>query len=161
MVRPAGIYGPGDTRFLKLFKAIHKGRFFMVGSGETLWHPVYIDDLCQGIMLAGTHQAAPGGTYILASAQYNTLNEVAAEVARAVGKPPAKRRLPLWPFTFGARVCETVCAPFGIDPPLHQRRVAFFTKNRAFSIDRARTVLGYAPRFDIEQGFRRTAGLVF
>src|SRR6185295_1927750 len=27
--RPAGIYGPGDVRFLKLFRSIRKGTFFM------------------------------------------------------------------------------------------------------------------------------------
>ncbi|MGF1477307.1 MAG: NAD-dependent epimerase/dehydratase family protein [Geminicoccaceae bacterium] len=161
VVRPAGIYGPGDTRFLKLFKAIHKGVFFMVGSGKTLWHPVYIDDLCEGILLAGTHENAPGRTYVLASAHYNTLNEVAAEVANAVGKPTPKRRLPLWPFVYGAKLCETVCAPLGIAPPLHERRVAFFTKNRAFSIERARAELGYDPQFDIHEGFRRTADWYF
>jgi len=35
IVRPAGIYGPGDLRFLKLFQAIYLRRFRMFGSGET------------------------------------------------------------------------------------------------------------------------------
>ncbi len=30
--RPAGIYGPGDLRFRKLFKGIKTGRFAMIGS---------------------------------------------------------------------------------------------------------------------------------
>ncbi|HJU64108.1 MAG TPA: NAD-dependent epimerase/dehydratase family protein, partial [Gemmatimonadaceae bacterium] len=33
IVRPVGIYGPGDTRFLKLFRGIARGRFVMIGSG--------------------------------------------------------------------------------------------------------------------------------
>jgi hypothetical protein len=37
-VRPAGIYGPGDLRFLKLVKAIHRGWFVIIGSGRTLYH---------------------------------------------------------------------------------------------------------------------------
>ena len=39
-----------------------------------------------------------------------------------------------WP----ARVCEAVCAPLGIEPPIYRRRVDFFTKSRAFDITRAR-----------------------
>ena len=43
--RPAGMYGPGDLRFLKLFKSVNDGRFIMFGSGETFYHLVYADDL--------------------------------------------------------------------------------------------------------------------
>jgi nucleoside-diphosphate-sugar epimerase len=49
-----------------------------------------------------------------------------------------------------------VCAPFGIEPPLHRRRVDFFTKSRAFDITRARTELGYAPSVSVQEGIERT-----
>ena len=51
--RPAGIYGPGDMRFLKLFKTIKHRKFRMFGDGETLYHFTYIDDLVDGIILCG------------------------------------------------------------------------------------------------------------
>ena len=51
--RPVGIYGPGDTRFLKLFKYIHSRKFRMFGSGEVLYHLTFIDDLLDGIELVG------------------------------------------------------------------------------------------------------------
>ena len=52
VVRPGAIYGPGETRLLKLFRAIARGRYAIVGSGRTFYHPVYIDDLVQGFLLA-------------------------------------------------------------------------------------------------------------
>ena len=159
--RPAGIFGPGDLRFLKLFKAVHTRSFWMFGSGETLWHPVYIDDLVDGILLCGEAEAALGRTYILAGDHYVTLNELVAEIAAAVGVPPPRRRLPFWPLAAGAVVCETLCRPFGIDPPLHRRRVAFFVKHRAFSIERARSELGYAPKVPLDEALRRTAAWYF
>jgi nucleoside-diphosphate-sugar epimerase len=58
-------------------------------------------------------------------------------------------------------VCEALCRPFGIDPPLHRRRVAFFVKDRAFSIERARRELGYQPRVPLDEGVRRTAAWYF
>lgn len=155
--RPAGIYGPGDVRFLKLFKAVRNRSFRMFGSGNTLWHPVYVADLVDGIILCGEHPAALGRTFILAARQYVTLNELVAEIADAVGVPPPRGRLPYWPLLAGAIACEQLCRPFGIDPPLHRRRVAFFVKNRAFSIDRAKRELGYSPKVDLEEGLRRTA----
>jgi nucleoside-diphosphate-sugar epimerase len=159
--RPAGIYGPGDLRFLKLFKSIHDRRFRMFGSGETLWHPVYIDDLIDGILLCGEHPDALGRTYILAGDRYVTLNELVREIAAATGVPPPRGRLPYWPLAAGATVCEALCRPFGIDPPLHRRRVAFFVKHRAFSIERARRELGYEPKVALDDGVRRTAAWYF
>ena len=60
VVRPVGIYGPGDTRFLKLFRAIARGRFAMIGSGRTLYHMTYVDDLLEGLLLAARHPAGVG-----------------------------------------------------------------------------------------------------
>jgi dihydroflavonol-4-reductase len=155
--RPAGMYGPGDLRFLKLFKSIHARRFLMFGSGETFYHLVYIDDLVDGILLCGTHPAALGRTYILAGERWVTLNELAREVAAALGVPPPKGRLPYWPLAASAAVCEALCKPLGVEPPLHRRRASFFVKHRAFSIARAQKELGYAPRVSVADGVRQTA----
>lgn len=155
--RPGGIYGPGDLRFLKLFRTIHNRTFRMFGSGETLYHTAYVDDLVDGILLCGEHPKALGQTYILAGDGYVTLNELVKEVALALGVPPPSGRLPFWPLWAGATLCEGVCRPLGIDPPLHRRRVDFFVKNRAFSIEKAKRELGYQPKVPLKEGLRRTA----
>jgi dihydroflavonol-4-reductase len=64
--------------------------------------------------------------------------------------------LPVWPFWAAGAVCEALCAPLKLEPPLYRRRVAFFTKSRAFDITRARTELGYAPRISLREGVRST-----
>ncbi len=65
VVRPVGIYGPGDTRFLKLFRPISKGLFVMIGSGESLYHMTYIDDLVTGFLLAGKRKEALGEVFTI------------------------------------------------------------------------------------------------
>jgi nucleoside-diphosphate-sugar epimerase len=157
VVRPAGIYGPGDLRFLKLFKGIYRRRFLMLGSGETLYHLTYVDDLVEGILLCGEHPAALGQVYILCGDGYLTLNELAAEVARAVGREPPRWHFPLAPVLAAAVVCEAVCRPLRIDPPLHRRRVEFFVKDRAFTHEKARRELGWAPKVPLAEGIERTA----
>jgi nucleoside-diphosphate-sugar epimerase len=161
IVRPAGIYGPGDLRHLKLFKTIYNGQFRMFGSGETLYHPVYIDDLISGIILSSRSPAALGQTYILAGKRYVTLNHLTAAIAAAIGCEPPRGRLPYWPLLAGAAVCEALCKPLQIEPPLHRRRAGFFVKNRAFSIAKARRELGYQPQVDIDEGLQRTAAWYF
>jgi dihydroflavonol-4-reductase len=161
VVRPVGIYGPGDLRFLKLFRAVHSGRFRMFGSGEVPYHLTYIDDLVDGLILCGERPEALGETYILAGDQYVSLNELVRMVAAAVGTRPPRGRLPLWPLLAAAAVCEGVGRPLGIDPPLHRRRVEFFVHPRAFTSEKARRELGYAPRVPLVDGLRWTADWYF
>ncbi|MGE4055304.1 MAG: NAD-dependent epimerase/dehydratase family protein, partial [Vicinamibacterales bacterium] len=88
IVRPTGIYGPGDRRLLKLFRGVARGRFPMLGRGRIYYHLTYIDDLIVGIRLAGEHPAAAGHTYILAGGEYTTLNELVQRIARVAGTNP-------------------------------------------------------------------------
>jgi dihydroflavonol-4-reductase len=156
IVRPIGIYGPGDTRFLKMFRGIARGRFPMLGSGDVYYHLTYIDDLVEGFILAGQTAQAAGRTYLIAGPRYTTLNELARLMASALGARPPWLRLPVWPFWLAGALCETVCVPLGIEPPIYRRRVDFYTKSRAFDTTRARAELGYTPRVDLEEGLART-----
>ncbi len=156
IVRPIGIYGPGDTRFLKMFRGIARRRFPMLGSGDVYYHLTYIDDLVEGFRLAGETPQAAGRTYVIAGPRYTTLNELARLMASALGVAPPWLRLPVWPFWLAGAVCETVCVPLRVEPPLYRRRVDFYTKSRAFDTTRARTELGYVPKVDLEEGLART-----
>jgi nucleoside-diphosphate-sugar epimerase len=159
--RPGGIYGPGDTRFLKLFRAIARKRFFMLGSGEVRYQLIYIDDLVDGILLCGAKESALGNTYILTGETAITLNEFARLVGEAVGMIYKHPKLPLWPAVVAAHVCEAVCTPFRINPPIFPRRLDFFRKERAFRIDKAKRELGFQPKVEPAEGLKRTADWYF
>jgi nucleoside-diphosphate-sugar epimerase len=155
IVRPTGIYGPGDHRLLKLFRNVVRRRPIL-GPGEIYYHLTYVDDLVEGIRLAGEHPAAANRTYILAGGEVTTLNELVRLIAEAAGTPPPRLHLPVWPVWIAGAACEAICAPLGIAPPLYRRRVEFFTKSRAFDISRARREIGYAPQVGLRDGLRRT-----
>lgn len=157
VVRPVGIYGPGDLRFLKLFRSIHRGRFVMIGSGATLYHLTYIDDLVEGFLLAGRSPNALGEVFTIAGRRYTTLNELVALIARVLGKPRPKLRIPFAPVYLASVLCERVCNLVGVSPPLYPRRVEFFSKDRAFDISKARRLLSYEPAVELEDGLERTA----
>ncbi len=156
VARPIGIHGPGDTRFLKMFRGLARRRFPMLGAGTAFYHLTYIDDLVEGFRLCGEVPAARGRTYILAGERYTTLAELVAIVAEELGVPPPRLHLPVWPVWLAGLLCEAVCVPLRIEPPLYRRRVDFYTKSRAFDISRARTELGYAPAVDLRTGIQRT-----
>jgi nucleoside-diphosphate-sugar epimerase len=156
IARPSGIYGPGDRRLLKLFRGVARRRFVVLGDGRIFYHLTYIDDLVEGFRLCGEVTAAAGRTYILAGGEVSTLNELVSLIAEEAGVPPPRIHLPVWPFWIAGAACEIVCRPLGVEPPLYRRRVDFFTKSRAFRIDRARHELAFAPAVSLRDGVRRT-----
>ncbi len=157
VARPIGIYGPGDTRFLRMFRGLARRRFPMIGSGQVFYHLTFIDDLVEGFRLCGTIPAAKGRTYLLAGPRYTTLEQLVALVAKESNVPPPRIHWPVWPFRTAGLLCEMACVPLGIEPPIFRRRVDFYTKSRAFDTTRARTELGFAPRVDLEDGIKVTA----
>lgn len=156
IARPCAIYGPGDLRMLKMFRLLSHRSFVMIGDGKPNFHPVYIDDLVDGFLATMRVPEAAGEAFILGGPRYLPLADYVATAAAALGVPPPRFRLPYRVMNGAAWACEAVCRPVGIEPPLHRRRLTFFRHNRAFSIEKARRILGYSPRIDLEEGFRRT-----
>ncbi len=156
IVRPCSLYGPGDMRMLKMFKMLDKRTFLMVGPCEENFHAVYIDDIVNGFMLTLTTDGIDGETFIIGGENYLSLRDYIKVAADAVGAPMPWIRLPYWPMYAMGALCEAICVPLRVEPPLHRRRVRFYKNNRAFTIEKARRLLGYRPKVSLEEGMKRT-----
>ncbi len=154
--RPAGIYGPGDERFLKLVKAIYHRRFVMLGSGAVQYQMVFIEDLIDGILLCGTSGRAPGNVYLLTGDAPVTLNQLVSSIAAVLNVPAPHWHFPVTPVYVAGVLCEMLLKPLGINPPLYRRRVDFFRKTRAFDISKARRELGFHPNTALQAGIKAT-----
>lgn len=158
ILRPAAIYGPGDPeRFFMIFKRVAKGRFPMFGSGQTLYHPVYIDNLVDAHILAMDPQVGIGEAYLIADENYYPIKTIVQKVAQSLGVDVKIPHYPVWPVVVVGHICEKVCKPFGITPPIFPRRVDWYRQNRAFRIEKAKEQLGYRPRVGLDEGLAKTA----
>ena len=155
--RPVGIYGPRDMRFLKIFKFVNSGKFMMIGKGDVLYHLTFVTDLADGIILCGEKKEAVGELFTIGGNEYLPLSEFVKLLAKVLNVSPPKRRIPVWPVWCAGLLCEILCYPFRIQPPIFRRRVDFFIKDRAFNISKAKKMLGYKPKVDLETGLRKTA----
>lgn len=157
ILRPAAIYGPGDPeRFFMIFKRVARGTFPMFGNGRTLYHPLYIDNLVDALLLCMPAGAGRGREYLIADDKYYAIEDIVRAVARALDVEVKIPHYPVLPVVALGHVVEKVCKPFGIAPPIFPRRVDWYRQNRAFDITRARGELGYEPRIELEEGLRRT-----
>ena len=157
IIRPAAIYGPGDPeRFFMIFKKVAKGSFMMFGDGKALYHPLYIDNLIDALVLAMEEGNGDGGTYLIADDEYIEINELVKKVGKALNIDVKIRHYPIIPLVIVGHIFEKICKPFKIAPPIFPRRVDWFRQNRAFKIDKAKKELGYKPKIGLEEGLKRT-----
>lgn len=157
IIRPCAIYGPGDMRLYKVFKNIKKRRFVIIGNGNTYYHPVYIDNLIQGFILASENEKAIGEIFIIGDEKYYKLIDFLKIIADEVGAPLPKIKIPAKPVQILATIVEKTFIAFKKEPPIYRRRVGFFTNSRAFDISKAKNILGYKPLIDFPTGVHLTA----
>lgn len=153
-IRPAMVYGPGDTRNLKMFRMIAHGKFFFVGDGTTKVHFVDVRDLARAFIIAMEKEHLNAEVYLVPGAKSVTQKEMANLIALELGVRPPWLHLPVRPMQWLGSACEAVCAPFGIEPPIFRRRVDFFTKHREFNGAKAARDLGYRPARQFEDEVR-------
>ena len=99
IVRPPWFYGPHQPpRQTLFFRMIKQGTFPLLGSGEQRRSMAYVDNICQGLVLAATVEAANGRTYWIADERPYSINEIVATVEEVLEqelgiRPPERRRL--------------------------------------------------------------------
>jgi len=158
ILRPAAIYGPGDPeRFFMIYKRVAKGTFPMFGKGKTFYHPLYIDNLIDALLLSMEEGKGDGQAYLIADEEYLEIRDLVKKVGQAMGIEVKINYYPIIPLIIAGHIFEKVCKPFRLTPPIFPRRVDWYRQNRAFNISKAKRELGYQPRVGIEEGLRLTA----
>lgn len=155
IVRPSWVYGVGCPRTRKLIGSLRKRRFFFIGRGNNLRHPIYIDDLLAALELAAA--AGPevaGRTFNIAGPRWMTVEEMVREFALALQVPPPAFHAPRWLGLSVGWAAEQVSGIVGAEPPVSRRTLAFFENDNAFDIGAARQSLGFDPKTDLPGGAR-------
>lgn len=155
VLRPTFTYGPGDPHKLNFFKAVKKNKFAFIGNGNSTVHPVYIDDLVKGIDL-GLTSGLKQESIIIGGAKPVTKKELVYAIADALGVSRPVIKLPVTVAQIIASVCEISATVLKFNPPITRSRVMALSRNWGYSINRARTELGYEPQVDLSEGLSRT-----
>ena len=128
VVRPSAVYGPLDVedRVVAKFmlQAMRGGVLHVNGVSETLDF-TYVDDAADGIVAAATRIMSANKTFNITKSHSVSLLEAAEMIVKIVGRGTIETR----------------------------DKDADFPSRGALNIDRAKTILGYDPKVDVEQGF--------
>lgn len=157
VVRPAAIYGPGDRRLFKVFQLVSKKWIPSIGSGNHLYHLIHVDDLTDFFILAAVHPKALGEVFLCGSNDAIPYKEIIRNIAESYNISVRFIKIPTKPLFILGDICEFICRPLGIEPPIYRRRIAFFTKDRSFNTQKMRNVLGFIPKHSDKEGLKETA----
>lgn len=160
IVRPDQIFGPGDRlHFASIAARLRAGRSIVVGRGDNRFPLVYVSDVVQGLLLALDHPQAVGEAFNITNDAPLTQEGFLRAIASEIGAPPPRVHAPYRALYAAAWAAERV--PAGKytwhRPPLTRLGVAFLATDIRFSIDKARTRLGYAPGVSLREGVRLAA----
>lgn len=155
VLRPTFTYGPVDSHKLTLFKAIKKGKFVFVNNGESVIHPVYINDLISGILLA-IKQARDGEIYIIGGKRPVTQKELVYTIADNLGVKRPELSIPYWFAWLAASFLKIPGKVFGFEPVITHSRALMMGRNFGYSIDKAKKELGYKPKINLQDGIAMT-----
>ena len=161
ILRPCWFYGPGQPeRQNQFFSMIKTGNVPIVGSGENKRSMSYVDNTCQGLLLAGNNEKANGQTYWIADERPYTMNEIINTVEQLLENEfnyeVAHKRIRL------PNIASKVA--YGIDWTIQKfgfynnkiHVLSEMNKTIACSIDKAKKELGYMPRINLEEGMLRS-----
>lgn len=161
IVRPPWFYGPDQPlRQTQFFSMIRQGKGPIVGTGENLRSMVYIDNLCQGMLLAALREKARGQVYWIADSRPYSMKEIIDTVERLLAEEfkmavkYQRLRLPGVASEIALLADKAIQTMGFYQMKIHV--LSEMNKTIACSIVKAERELGYRPTIALEEGMRRS-----
>jgi len=154
VVRPGDVYGVGSVPWVvRPVQLLRSRQLVLVDGGRGHFAHTHVDNLLDGVLAALGSPAALGETFLVTDGDAHcTMGDYFRRLAAAVGAPTPRVSLPL-PVARGlAGVLEAGARLVGATPPFTRVSVDFMCRRGSFSIEKARTRLGYAPRVTLDAG---------
>lgn len=157
VLRPGFIYGPRDRTIMPRILTNLKFRLVTYfGNREKLLNNVYVGNVVEAVLLALENPQAIGQTYNITDGKCVTKREFFETICQLTRLPKPLLTYPMW---FAKSLCrgfELGGKVLGITPILNMARLKFMGLNLDYSIEKAKTELGYNPSTSFDQGIRQT-----
>lgn len=150
-------FGTRDPNFVRVVREVRRGTLPLVDGGTSVLNTAYIENLVQGLFLAGTVQKAAGRVYLLADEGYPSWLELFGELANLLDAPKPRLNLPgsvVEPLSGAVERLYSKVAP-QTEPPLTRYRARLMRQDVHFSIQNAKKELGYEPIVSWREGIAK------
>ncbi len=143
IIRPVMVYGEDEPHLFGLLSSLIRWRVLpIVGPGHNRLQLVCVDNVVDLMMLALDRNETYEGTYIIADKEALNIRELFEYMAKVQGARG--------PFIIPENLASLLALI-----PFIGRRLSFFGKDRAYSIQRIKEKLGYVPRISVYDGLKK------
>ncbi|MGH2453048.1 MAG: NAD-dependent epimerase/dehydratase family protein [bacterium] len=154
VLRPGQVFGERDGGVTRIaLRRLSGGRPLLVDGGDGFCHPIYVENLVDGILTAATAPEAPGRIFNLADADL-PWREFFGFYAAMVGRP--LRSYPSWVVRLGTGVMESVAAITRRPARAIPAELGYLLRQSRYDTVRARSILGWVPRVSLVEAMART-----
>jgi nucleoside-diphosphate-sugar epimerase len=154
IIRPSNVTGPTSIWVREVLRQFQKSWVPLVDHGQHSSSFVYIDNLVDGLVLAGTVDRAAGQTYFLRDDWDVSWKRYLTDMSALVGKRPRGNVSFKTAWRVGA-LCEAVCRPFGWRPPLTRLTAAITGRDNDVDTAKAQAELGWRTRVTYDQAMTK------
>lgn len=158
LLRPRGIFGPGDKTVLgRVIESMRKGILPLIDGGHSYVDLTYIDNAVDAIVLALENTTADSGrVYNISNGEPLKMRDLVETLSELLD---LKARTHSLPFSLGMAVASGMEVFYRVsrrraEPPLTRYAVGLMSKTQTLDISRARAELGFVPRISVQQGLQ-------
>ncbi|HET6417500.1 MAG TPA: NAD(P)-dependent oxidoreductase [Polyangiales bacterium] len=157
ILRPSGVYGPGDVDYFNLFKSAMRGWNVFFGNRDRLMSVIYVDDCVRGILEGAQHPSSEAKGYFLTSEQQVSWEQFQSEILRVVDRRVRTINLPSQLVTVAALGGE-LATRVDKKPRLLNLQKAKMGAQQAWTCvgDAARRDFGFEAQIGLSEGIRLT-----
>ena len=158
IIRPGNVYGAYDYTSYPIYEKISKSKMPVTDKGKHLSCFVYVENLVDAIIKAGTHPNAKNTDFNITDGNNETLNDYLSCVAKHMDTKPKFMSIPAPLAILAANVVEGAYKLFRIKkaPLITKFTVYQNIRPYNFSIEKAERLLGFKPLYTMDEGVKKT-----
>lgn len=155
ILRPGGVYGPGDVDYFELFKEVSKGRNVYFGNRKRWFSSIYVDDFVTATLLAAAHPGAANKGFFVSDELPITWETFQKAIVAAADRKVLELDLPERLVSVAAFFGEAATR-FDGKPRLFNKQKAKMGAQEAWTCDSTalHEATGWKSEFPLERGVR-------
>jgi nucleoside-diphosphate-sugar epimerase len=156
IIRPRGLIGVGDPAIVpRLMKLAARGWFPLIRNGEALVDLTYIRNVADALLRALQVDITSGEIFNISNDEPLKVKDLVTRLFSLSGIQCSLKKVPYSLVMASARAMESKAVLLGSGEPLYTRySVGLISKSQTLNIDKAKSVLGYQPKYSIEHAIQ-------
>jgi nucleoside-diphosphate-sugar epimerase len=158
ILRPGNVYGPGDEVVSLLLTMVRTMPVVpVIGTGEDLFQPIWVEDLAEALMQCVRRTDLHGRVLEVAGEEKTCLNDLIDRISEITGRTPARIPIP----SFLASAGATIAGLLGASLPINESQLRMLSEGNVIRTPGANALPGVfrITPTSLDSGLRKLADL--